>query len=450
MTNYNTRDISTNIVIDITKEEAYNNVALKKALHKYPDMKQEDKAFITEIVNGTLRNIVYIDYIIEQFSTVNIKKIKVILLNIMRTAVYQIKFMDRVPDSAACNEAVKLSKKRGYEKLSGFVNGILRNIIRNKDTIKLPDETKNPVEYLSTLYSYPKWLITKWLEEYEYDFIKDMCIKNNVAPDVTICTNMLKTNPDVLKCKLEEYDIVVEHGKYLKQSLHLRKTSDISNLKLYTEGYFHVQDESSMMAVNILEPNEGEYIIDVCSAPGGKSLMCAEKMNNKGIIKSRDIYSNKLSIIEESAKRLGISIIETQNINAEVLDIDSIGKADKVLIDAPCSGFGIIRKKSDIKLKKKYEDIENLQKIQRKILTVCSEYVKLYGVIVYSTCTISKEENMDNINWFINNFPFELEDIRGLLPKNIYIDTAKYGYIQLYTNIHDTDGFFVARMRRKR
>jgi len=450
MTNYNTRDIATNIVMDVTQEEAYNNIALKKALQQYNEITIQDKAFITEIVNGTLRNILYIDYIIEQFSSVKLSKIKPLLLNIMRIAVYQIKFMDRVPDSAACNEAVKISKKRGHTALSGFVNGVLRNIIRNKDSIKLPDENKEPIKYLSVVYSYPEWMVAKFLEEHNYSFVKELCIKNNSAPDVTIAVNTLKISTEALKEKLENEKVTVEDGKYLKNALHISRTSDLSNLKAYNEGYFHVQDEASQLAIQVLDPQEEDYIIDVCSAPGGKSLICAEKMNNKGIIKARDIYPHKLTLIEESAKRLGIDIIQTQNWDATLLDNDNIARADRVLIDAPCSGFGLIRKKSDIKLKKKVEDIKNLQQIQRKILTVCSEYVKLKGVLVYSTCTMSKEENSDNINWFVENFPFELEDISALLPENIDNTTAKQGYIQLYPNINDTDGFFIARLRRKR
>lgn len=442
---YNTRQIALNIITDVIDNNAYNNLALKKALSQNDSITTTDKAFITEIVNGSLRNIIYIDYIIEQFS--NVKKIKPLLLNLLRISVYQIKFMDKVPDFAICNEAVSIAKKRGYSKLSGFVNGMLRNIIRNKDNISLPDEQKQPLNYLSTLYSYPKWIIQKWLDSYDYDFVKQMCIKNNTNPDITICVNRLKTDCTKLKNSLEQKGIEVLDGIYSNYALHLSKTSDISNLNEYNEGYFHVQDESSILAVNILDPKEGEYIIDVCAAPGGKSLICAEKMNNIGTIKSRDIYEHKLKLISDGAKRLGIDIIQTQNIDATVLDSDSIKKADRVLVDAPCSGLGMVRKRADIKLKKKSEDIQALQQLQRKILTVASEYVKLDGILVYSTCTISKEENEDNINWFIKNFPFELENINPLLPKQL---EGSLGYIQLYPHIHDTDGFFIARMRRKR
>lgn len=442
---YNTRQIALNIITDVINNNAYNNLALKKALSQNDSITTTDKAFITEIVNGSLRNIIYIDYIIEQFS--NVKKIKPLLLNLLRISVYQIKFMDKVPDFAICNEAVSIAKKRGYSKLSGFVNGMLRNIIRNKDNISLPDEQKQPLNYLSTLYSYPKWIIQKWLDSYDYNFVKQMCIKNNTNPDITICVNRLKTDCDKLKNSLEQKGIEVLDGLYSNYALHLSKTSDISNLNEYNEGYFHVQDESSILAVNILDPKEGEYIIDMCAAPGGKSLICAEKMNNIGTIKSRDIYEHKLKLISDGAKRLGIDIIQTQNIDATVLDDDSIKKADRVLVDAPCSGLGMVRKRADIKLKKKSEDIQALQQLQRKILTVASEYVKLNGILVYSTCTISKEENEDNISWFVQNFPFELEDINSLLPEQL---DGSLGYIQLYPHIHDTDGFFIARMRRKR
>lgn len=444
---YNTRDIALNIITDIIDNNAYNNLALKKALHQNNFIRREDKAFITEIVNGTLRNIIYIDYIIEQFSSVKLKKIKPFLLNLIRISVYQIKFMDRVPEFAICNEAVLIAKKRGYSKLSGFVNGILRNIIRNKNNLNLPDEKEESLKYLSTVYSYPQWIIKKWLNEYDYSFVKDICIKNNINPDITICVNRLKTDSDKLKNFLEQKSINVSDSIYCNYALHLSKTSDISNLDEYNNGFFHVQDESSMIAVDILDPQSGELIIDVCAAPGGKSLVCAEKMKNNGIIKSRDIYEHKLKLINDTAKRLGISIIQTQNIDATILDKSSIRKADRVLADVPCSGLGMIRKRADIKLKKNESDIKSLQQLQRKILTISSEYVKLNGIFVYSTCTISKEENIDNINWFIENFPFELEDISHLLPNKL---ESKKGYIQLYPNVHNTDGFFIARMIRKR
>ncbi len=450
MNNYNTRDIAVNLVMDITQEEAYSNLALKKELQKYPDMKREDKAFITEITNGTIRNIIYIDYVIAQFSSVKFNKIKKLILNILRISVYQLLFMDKVPASAVCNEAVKLSKKRGHSALSGFVNGVLRNIERNKENIKLPDEKKEPVKYLSILYSYPEWIIKYFLEDYDFEFVKQMCIKNNISPKVNICVNTLKTDTERLKKELEEENIVCEDGKYFTNSLRLLKTADITRLKSYNNGEFYVQDESSMLAVNILDPKEGEYIIDVCAAPGGKSILAAQKMNNKGIVSARDIYEHKLNLMKETVQRLGINIIELMEADAEIKDEKSILKADRVLIDAPCSGLGILAKKADIKLKKKAEDIEILQKIQRNILTVCSEYVKLNGVLVYSTCTMTKEENIENVKWFVDNFPFELEDISEFIPENMECSTAKEGYVQIYPHINDIDGFFVARMRRKR
>lgn len=444
---YNTRDIALNIITDIIDNNAYNNLALKKTLQQNNFIKKEDKSFITEIVNGTLRNIIYIDYIITQFSSIKLKKIKPLILNLIRISVYQIEFMDRVPEFAICNEAVLIAKKRGYSKLSGFVNGILRNIIRNKNNLNLPDEKEESLKYLSIVYSYPQWIIKKWLNDYDYSFVKDMCIKNNTNPDITICINRLKIDYNRLKISLEQKGIKVSDSIYSDYALHLSKTSDISNLDEYNEGYFHVQDESSMIAVDILEPKSGDFIIDVCAAPGGKSLICAEKMQNSGIIKSRDIYKHKLKLIDDAAKRLGITIIQTQNIDATVLDKSNIKKADRVLADVPCSGLGMIRKRADIKLKKNESDIKSLQQLQRKILTIACEYVKLNGVLVYSTCTISKEENEDNINWFVQNFPFELEDISHLLPSGL--DGTK-GYIQLYPNVHNTDGFFIARMIRKR
>lgn len=447
---YSTRDIAVDIITDVMQNDAYSHIALKRELNKYNHLKKEDRAFITEISNGTLRNIVYIDYIISQFSKAELNKIKPTILNILRITVYQLKFMDRVPAFAACDEAVKIAKKRGYIRLSAFVNGITRNISRNIHNINLPSETKQPLKYLSTVYSYNQWILEKLLQEYEYPFVKQMCIANNTPVDVTICVNTLKTDTLTLKRELLKSDIEVKDGLYSNQALHLSKTSSISQLTYYRDGLFHIQDESSILAVNVLDPHPNEFIIDMCAAPGGKSLLCAEKMNNRGIIKSRDIYDYKLKMIADSVKRMGIDIIEIQNMDATVLDSKSIDKADRVIVDAPCSGLGIIRKKADIKLKKKKEDIAILKDLQKKILTVAAEYVKLDGILVYSTCTVISDENIANIKWFIENFPFELENIDPFLPNNIDELSAQKGYIQLYPNVHFTDGFFIARMRRKR
>ena len=445
----NEREIALYALIDILSEKAYNNIVLRKTLNKNNQLSKVQRGFITELVNGTLRSLIELDYIINQYSNTPAKKMKPIILNNLRMAVYQIMYMDRVPDSAACNEAVLLAKKKGFKNLSGFVNGVLRNIARNRDNIKYPDEEKSPVEYLAVKYSYPNWIIEYWLEELDYKTVKDMCIVNNKAPKVGACINTIKTDKEELKKTFAEDNVAVTNGYIGDNTLYISNTRDLAETTAYKKGLFHIMDESSMVAVKVLNPKSGDKVIDVCAAPGGKSFYCAYIMDNKGKIISRDVYEHKLELMKDGIKRLGIDIIETQIADAAVYNKDDSKTADCVIVDAPCSGLGLVRKKPDIKYNKTMEDIEALAEIQREILKASQDYVKIGGTLVYSTCTVSKKENLDNVKWFCDNYSFVLEDITEYLPGNVLSGTAEEGYIQILPSSYDTDGFFIARFKRK-
>lgn len=443
----NPREVACDTILEILNNGAYNNLQLKKALKQNGAMSQVDKAFVTDIVNGTLRNIQYIDFFINKLSSVKTNKIKPLILAIIRISMYQIFFLDKVPHSAVCNEAVKLAKKRGFKNLSGFVNGVLRSATRiEKAEIKnmLPSKKKNPVDYLCVTYSYPKWMISSWLKSFEFDFVEELCVFNNKPPVVTVNCNTLKISVDDLKKNLEKENVVVTKGNLNDNALHLKKINDMTKLKAYKEGLFNVQDESSMLVAEILNPKPNDKILDVCAAPGGKSIFMSQLMKNEGEIIACDIYEHKLDIINENAKRLGIDIIKPTLLDATVSNDAFVEKFSKVLIDAPCSGFGIIRKKPDIKLKKDSEDITSLISIQRKILENASKYVAKDGVLVYSTCTINDAENLENIKWFTDKFNFKLIPIDKDLS-----ETAKDGHITLFPNVHKCDGFFIAHMQRK-
>lgn len=443
----NERETAVYALNDILKDKAYNNIVLRKTFNRNMNLSVVERAFITELVNGTLRNLILIDYVINQYSKTNINKIKPMILNILRTGVYQIMFMKKVPVSAACNEAVKLAKKKGFSSLSGFVNGVLRNISRNAENIKFPDEKKEPVKFLSIKYSYPEWIIEYWLESYPIDVIKQMCISNNLQPKVSACVNTLKTDREALKAFLAEDNISFSDGKIENNSIYLTKTNNIAKTAAYKKGFFHIMDESAMLAVKILSPKEGDKVIDVCAAPGGKSFYSAYIMSNKGEILARDIYKHKIELIEDGIKRLDIDIIKTEIKDADKYYPEDKETADCVLVDVPCSGLGLLRKKPDIKYTKTMNDIEQLAELQKSILKSCYEYVKIGGVLVYSTCTVSEKENIENIKWFCDNFDFELDDISHLI--NIETETAKCGYIQILPNMFNTDGFFIARLIRK-
>lgn len=445
----NPREIAAEALVTILKEEGYNTTVLQKILRQNGAMSKKDRAFVTELVNGCLRNLYYIDFVINSVSKLKTEKMKPWILAVLRTAVYQFFFMN-VPENALCNEAVNLVKKRGLSKLAGFTNGVLRNIIRQKDTIVLPQEKENPLQYLSLKYSHPQWLLKMWLHDKDYDFVKALCKQNNVSPDVTIAVNTLLTTKESLKKELEQEGIWVKEGYHYDMALHLSKTSDMGKMNAFKQGKFHVQDESSITAVTVLAPKENDVILDMCAAPGGKSFLMAEKMQNKGRIYCCDIHEHKLELLQEGAKRLGISIIDTKLQNGSIYQPQFQYFFDKVLVDAPCSGLGLMRKKPDIRLKKNGNDIDSLVILQRQILHQAAKYVKKGGVLVYSTCTLCKKENEKNIEWFLQeNQNYQTEDITPFLPNTIQSETKKMGYITLYPHIHYTDGFFICRLKRK-
>ena len=443
------REIALYAVTDILSEKGYNNIVLRKELAKNSRLSVVQRSFVTELVNGTLRNLINIDYIIDQFSKTPVSKMKPLVLNTLRIAVYQIVFMDKIPDSAACNEAVALIKKKGFMQLSGFVNGVLRNIARYKGSIKYPDKDKTPVEYLSVRYSYPRWIIDYWLEELSFESVCEICSENLAPPRICACINKNRATGSYLKEVLAGDNIAVTDGALKGDSFYISKTKDISKSKAYNMGMFHIMDESSMLAVKIMDPQRGDTVIDVCAAPGGKSFYCGYLMGNKGSIISGDIYEHKIKLLNEGAKRLGLDIVKPVLRDAATFDKQYEAAADRVLVDAPCSGLGLVKKKPDIKYNKTYDDIISLSVLQKEILKASAACVKKGGVLLYSTCTISAKENEENVKWFIDNFDFETEDITEYLPDALKCDTAREGYIQILPGSFGTDGFFIAKFVRK-
>ncbi len=443
----NPREVAADAFMEIIYEGAYNNEAVKRYLKRNGAMDKRDKALVTEIVNGTLRNIIYVDYCLNSFSTVKTEKMKPWILTCLRQGVYQIVFMDRVPDSAACNEAVKLVTERGFKNLKGFVNGVLRNISRNKEDISFPDKEKENSKYISVKYSFPEWIVKMWISMYGKDKAEEICAASNKAPSLSISVNTLKTNADDLMDKLIKEGMEVTKSRYFEDSLAIKRTDDIASSESFKNGLFHIQDESSLLAVKILDAKKGERVADVCAAPGGKSFSIAERMENDGYVLSGDVYEHKTELIANGAARLGIEIIDAKVRDAA--EKSNLEKFDKVLVDAPCSGLGLIRKKPDIKLTKTGNDIDELINIQREILAASAGLVKDGGVLVYSTCTICKKENTGNMKWFAENFGFELTDISEYVPENMNCETVKDGYIELLPSIQGTDGFFIAKFIKK-
>lgn len=443
----NSRQIALTILNDITENDAYSNLSINKHLDK--SVSDLDASLVREIVYGVLENKIYIDYVIRSFSKVRLKKIAPMVMNILRIGIYQMIFMNKIPDSAAVNESVKLAKKHTHKGSQGFVNGMLRNVARNKDNIELPDKSKDGEKYLSVKYSHPEWMIKRWVEEFGFKFTEQLVKANNKKPKLNIRTNTLKTDRDSLIERLEKQNLICTKTRYSRDGIIIENPINITNTVEFKEGYFQIQDESSMLVSQIMNPKEGSLVVDVCSAPGGKTTHIAEKMNNKGKVIARDIHTHKLELIDENSKRLGINIIKTEQYDATVLDKSLVEQADYCLVDAPCTGLGLIRRKPDIKWSKQEEDIKDISNLQYTILQTTSNYVKKGGTLIYSTCTIEKDENINLVKRFLKeNGEFELVDFKNLLDNSEEIIKEK-GYLELFPNENDTDGFFISKMVRK-
>jgi len=440
----NSREIALKVLMDVHQNGAFSNYSISKYLKGREDVKGEN--LIREIVYGVIENALYLDYIISKLSKVKIEKIDPKILEILRIGVYQMAFMDRIPHRAAVNESVNLAKKYGHKGTVGFTNGILRNFSRNKEELMKID-VKDKLDYLSIKYSYPRWMVERWVKEFSLEFTEELLVSNNSKPMLNIRVNTLKLRRDELKRILSDYGYTVYNTEYASDGLIVEDPVRITETEEFNKGYFTIQDESSMLVAQILSPAENSVVLDLCSAPGGKSTHAGQIMNNKGKIISLDIYEHKLKLVRENAERLGITIIETGIHDAQELNKNMVEMADYCIVDAPCSGLGIIKRRPEIKWNRKEEDIKDLADMQKKILNNAGKYLKPGGVMVYSTCTIEKAENMDVIQDFLmKNRNFKLSGFENFLCSTRNADTAEKGYVQLFPNVHGTDGFFIARL----
>ena len=451
----NIRAVVLDILTEIEKEGEFSHITINNALLKYQYLDRTQRAFINRLSLGTIECRIEMDYILNQYSKTPVNRMKPLIRRIMRMAVYQIIYMENVPDSAACNEAVKLAAKRGCTGLKGFVNGVLRNISRNKDNITYPDKAKETKKYLSVKYSMPEWIIELWNTKMSYEEIEDILAGMKKDKKTYIRCNTLKGSTDYIKKILEEEGVTVTEVSGLSYAYEISGYDYLTALKSFNEGLYQIQDISSMMAGEYVKPSTDSLIVDVCAAPGGKSINAALKLaeaayDNKDIPESgiskevlkgitgrviaRDVSDYKASLIDDNVARLGIPYIDVEVHNALEFDEELEGKADIVIADLPCSGLGIMGRKPDIRYNITKEKIDDIISLQRDILKVVSRYVKTGGTLVYSTCTINRAENEDNADWICNTLGFSKDgEYRQMLP------SAKA----------DNDGFFVAGLIKK-
>lgn len=415
MAKVNTRDLALEILLLITRDGMYSHIALNQVLAKYQYLDKKERAFITRLTEGTLERMIELDYIINQFSKVKVKKMKPVIREIVRSAVYQLKYMDSVPDSAVCNEAVKLAVSRGFRGLKGFVNGVLRSIARNLDQIQYPPE--HTVEYLSVTRSMPRWILEKWLGVYDWDTVEKILDHFLEEKPTSIRCNLHRISRDELAEKLTAEGVTVTKPERPDCALLISDYDYLGALGSFQDGDFQVQDISSMLVADRVQPKPGDYIIDVCAAPGGKALHLADRLDGTGMVEARDKSRYKVDLIEENIRRSGMKNIQAVCRDATVPDPESAEKADIVVADLPCSGLGVPGRKPDLKYRVRPEDIRTLSALQRQILSVVRDYVKPGGRMIYSTCTISREENEENTAWFIRENPrFRLLGEEQILP----------------------------------
>ena len=446
----NTREMILEILLEIADGE-HSHIAIRNALSKYQFLPKQERAFITRVCEGTLEYRIQIDYIIDSFSKIPVDKMKPVIREILRSAVYQLKFMDSVPDSAVCNEAVKLAQRKGFYNLKPFVNGVLRTIARQMDELSYPSREEDLVRFLSVKYSMPETLVLRWLGEYGEETTEKMLADFLTEKPMTVRfrTYPYQNSQDLIYQSLVDQGVKVEKAAYLPYAYSISDFNHIFMLDAFLEGKIQVQDVSSMLVAEAAAPEKGDYIIDLCAAPGGKSLHLGDKMEGYGTVDARDISQYKVDLIEENIQRTGSINVQAKVQDATVFDVESECRADIVLADVPCSGYGVIGKKPEIKYRATPQKQEEIVILQRTILDRAAEYVKPRGVLIFSTCTIAKEENEENMMWFMNNHPFKLESLDPYLPEELHSETTALGYLQLLPGIHKTDGFFIARFRRK-
>lgn len=444
----NTREIIVDMLMEVEKTDAYVNLALADTLGKYDYLSAKEKAFIKRVTEGTVERRIQIDYILNIISKVPTEKMKPLIRALLRSGAYQILFMETVPDAAVCNETVSIAKKRKFASLQGYVNGVLRNLSRRKNEIPYPDSHKEPVAYMSVVYSMPEWLVEHFIKSYDEAVAEKILRAFLESTPVTLRMeeSLSKEAADTLFAKWEESGVIVTRHPYLPYAVQIQRAEGLKRLHGYDEGLFTVQDVSSMLVAEAAGIKEGQTVIDLCASPGGKSLHAASKLRGTGRVLAFDLTNQKVLRMEENRRRMSMNNMTTAVNDAIIYKEELYRLADVVIADVPCSGLGVIGKKQDIKYHVSKQSLKEITLLQKEILKNAAAYVKEGGVLMYSTCTINPEENERMVEWFCGEFPFEPESLSEYLPEELK-GAGENGMLQLLPGVHRTDGFFLARLK---
>lgn len=489
----NVRSLALTVLMQSLEEGKYCDKVLHRVLNENQELSRKDRAFLTRLSEGTIERKIELDYILNQFSKVKVRKMKPVIRNILRMAVYQFRYMDQIPNRAACDEAVKLVMKRHMQGLRGFVNGVLRNIDRQIEEISYP-AVKDFVKFASVKYSMPEWIIEYLSEEYSEEsaleilasyyqeqhstsvrcnlFLggtenrtEEKCTKNRT--DVNCPENEIEANypesgvgegcsekrinnrVERIRKDMEEQGVTVSAGVLAPEALYISGYDRLEHLEAFRQGRIQVQAESSMLVGKVSGIVPGQTVLDVCAAPGGKSVHAADLLEGKGKLLSCDLRENKVRMIQENMQRCGVDNCELYQQDARILQEEWLDSVDVLIADLPCSGLGVMGKKCDIKYHTDRDDITALSSLQREILEVVSRYVRPGGTMIYSTCTLGRQENQDQVEWIRTHLPFEAVSIEADLPSALQGRTGTEGFIQILPT-DGTDGFFIAKFRKEK
>ncbi len=455
----NPRSAALNALYMILEQDRPSHLVIREILAMHPEYSRQERAFFTRLCEGTVEQMIRLDYVLAKCSSVPVGKMKPLIRTLMRMSVYQIMFMDSVPDSAVCNEAVRLANKRGFSGLKGFVNGVLRSVCRLDKEKTLPDRRKNEREYFSVRYSMPLWLVDYLSEQFGEEQLETILNGFLTERPMTVRMNLSRSGREDILSLLKSSEVGVGEpfgesfsafNEYFPEAISLTGTGNLKDVPAWRQGLIQVQDIASMLPVYAAQLKPGDHVLDICAAPGGKSLHAADVLAGTGKVISRDLTEDKIKLIRENIVRSKFTGISAEVHDASVFDPSLEGAMDVVIADLPCSGLGIIGKKPDIKYRMSHDQILELAELQKKLLAVAQRYVKPGGKLIFSTCTLSREENQANREFFLSQFPdfspIELSD-KHFLP--FEEASLRKGYIQLVPGIHPCDGFYVVAFCRK-
>ncbi|OLO40842.1 16S rRNA (cytosine(967)-C(5))-methyltransferase [Alkalihalophilus pseudofirmus] len=443
------REVALDVLLQIEKNQAYSNLLLNQTVQK-SNLDPRDVGLLTEIVYGTVQRRDTLDFYLEPFIKKGKKKLEDWVLVLLRLSLYQMVYLDRVPDRAIVHEAVTIAKRRGHQGISGMVNGVLRNIRRQE--LRSFDEIKDETSRLAISTSHPLWLVKRLIKQYGTEVAEQICLTNLQPPQVTVRVNQTKVTVDEAMELLQGEGVDVERGHLSDDALIIKK-GNVTHTNAFQNGIFTIQDESSMLVARALGLKDGMNVLDCCAAPGGKSTHLAERMNDNGRVVALDLHEHKVKLIDQLSNRLDLKSVQGMAMDARLASSHFENESfDAILVDAPCSGLGVIRRKPDIKWTKNAKDIEAIQKIQKEILTAVVPLLKQGGRLVYSTCTIDNSENEEMIQWFLDHFnEFTMDpSLNDRLPDHVSINVEmNEGSLTILPHHFQTDGFFITSMIKR-